>query len=151
MFCPCVPEPERDCDDPPVPAVAHAGDHRLRAVEHAADVDREERIPVFGTCVSKVHRPHRRWDTRVVDEDVDRPRSGDRRLHRVEVGDVERQRRRPGSELGGRIHCPIRLQVVDVDRGAGVEQDPGDPEAHAAPCAGDERGSVVEVEHETAP
>ena len=85
-----APRPGRNVDDQPVLAAAHPGQHRVHAIEHAGEVDRDDLVPGLGRDVEEVAL--RIVDAGAVDQDVD-PADALRGLgHGLLVADVERDR-----------------------------------------------------------
>ena len=121
--------------------------HRLRHEKGGAHVEREDEVEILDLHVDERRRP---VGAGIVDQDVERRLRGDRRLHRVDVAHVERERRRP---VCPRARIASAASSISFARArgerhmrAGVGQRGGGGQPDAAPAAGHQRAPAVEAE-----
>jgi hypothetical protein len=117
----------RDVDDAAPFALAHAGNHRLRAQEHRLQVDRDGEVEIrLGQRVDRAHQT----DARVVHQHVDRPQRlfgfGHHPRHLDGLGHIGAHRHGPAALVPDFLHDAVRrrrlLEVIHGDGGTGFGQ-----------------------------
>ena len=119
---------------------------RLRDEEGSTHVEREDGVEILDLHVHEIGRP---VGAGIVDQNVEGLGRCDRRAHRRNVGDVERQRRGASPARADR-----RRRRLDLGRGArrerhmraGLRERRAGRQSDAAAAAGDERAPAVETE-----
>ena len=120
--------------------------HRLRHEEGGAHIEIEDGVEVLDRHVRQIGRP---VDAGIVDQDLIRRARRQRRTHRVDIGDVERERvgLLPARADGGGGFLDFLFGARDQrDMRAGIGQRRRGGQPDAAPAAGHQRAAAVEAE-----